>query len=121
MMKYEFEKIAKFEVNDEVYKAIEILYMNSNLNKVDFIKKYGIMFRDFRKKENEKGKIYTIKTGITPNGCYYIVRYARLIKVDVGLRKNIIKFINEAERIEKKLDIYSYTYDFDIADCIEGK
>ena len=120
MMKCEFERLAKYEVSDEVYKAIEILYMNGGLNKVDFVKKYGLTFRDFRIKDEEKNKIYAIKKGITPNGCYYIVKYARLIKIDVGLRKNIIKYISEEERIEKKLDIYSYTYDFEESECKEG-
>ena len=117
-MKCEFEKLAKYEVSDEVYKAIEILYMNGNLNKIDFVKKYGLTFRDFRIKESDK--IYAIKIGKTPNGCYDIVRYARLIKVDVGLRKNVIKYISNEERIEKGLDIYSYSYDFEEKDCIEG-
>ena len=118
MMKCEFERLAKYEVSDEVYKAIEILYMNSNLDKVEFVKKYGRTFRDFRIKEEDK--IYAIKQSITPNGCYCIVRYARLIKVDVGLRKNIIRYISEEERIERNLDIYAYDFDFDKLDCIEG-
>jgi len=117
MMKCEFERLAKYEVSDEVYKAIEILYMNSNLDKIEFVKKYGLTFRNFKKKEEDK--IYAIKQGITPNGCYYIVRYARLIKVDVGLRKNVIKYISEEERIKNNLDIYSYHFDFDKLGCIE--
>lgn len=120
MMKCEFERLAKYEVSDEIYKAIEILYMNGDLNKVDFVKKYGLTFRDFRIKDEEKNKIYAIKVGITPNGCYYIVRYARLIRIDVGRKMNVIKYISEEERIEKKLDIYSYTYDFEDYNCIEG-
>ena len=118
MMKCEFEYLAKYEVSDEVYKAIEILYMNSNLDKVEFVKKYGLKFRDFRIQPSEK--IYAIKVGKTPNGCYNIVRYARLIKVDVGRRMNIVKYLSEEERIEKGLDIYTYTYDFEDYDCIEG-
>ena len=118
MMKCEFEKLAKYEVSDEVYKAIENLYMNSNLDKVEFVKKYGLIFRNFRKREEEK--IYAIKQSTTPNGCYYIVRYAKLIKFDVGLRKTIIRYISEEERIKNNLDIYSYHFDFDKSECIEG-
>lgn len=118
MMQYEYEHLAKYEVSSEVYKAIEVLYMNSNLDKVEFVKRYGRIFRDFRKPENER--IYAIRVGTTPNGCYYIVRYARLIKVDVGLRMNIIKYISEEERIQNNLDIYSYTYDFEDYNCKES-
>ena len=38
MMKSEFENLAGREVTDEQYRAIETLYMSSNLEKTEFVK-----------------------------------------------------------------------------------
>lgn len=38
MMKHEFEAVAKRTVTDEQYKAIEALYMESTLDKYEFVK-----------------------------------------------------------------------------------
>lgn len=40
MMKSEFENLAGREVTDEQYRAIETLYMSSNLEKTEFVKKH---------------------------------------------------------------------------------
>ncbi len=40
MMKSEFENLAGRAVTDEQYRAIEILYMSSNLEKAEFVKKH---------------------------------------------------------------------------------
>lgn len=38
MMKHEFERIAKIEVTDEMYRTIEQMYMATELDKYEFIK-----------------------------------------------------------------------------------
>lgn len=112
MLKQEFEALVNYEVNDKVFEAINTLYLNCNLDKQDFTKRYGRIFKDFAKKDKEK--LYKVMINKTPNGCYYIVRYARLIDIDIKSGYNFIQYITEEERIEKGLDIYSY--DFDLID-----
>ena len=112
MLKQEFEILAQYEVSNEIFEAINKLYMNCDLDKYEFVKKYGKQFKDFKIKKEEK--IYKIMISKTPNGCYYIVRYARLIDIDIKTGYILIQYISEEERIEKGLDIYSY--DFDLVD-----
>ena len=45
MMKSEFEKLAGRAVTDEQYRAIEILYMSSNLEKSEFVKSMRPMLK----------------------------------------------------------------------------
>ena len=110
MTKQEFETIAKYEVSEEVFEAINTLYMNCELDKFEFVKQFGKQFKYFQLKKEEK--LYKVMVSTTPNGCYYIVRYAKLIAVDIATGYNLIKYISDKERIEKNLDIYSYDYDF---------
>lgn len=112
MLKQEFEALAKYEVSNEVFEAINKLYMNCDLDKYEFVKKYGKQFKDFKVKKEEK--LYKVMINKTPNGCYYIVRYARLIDIDIKTGYNLIQYISEEERLQKNLDIYSY--DFDLVD-----
>lgn len=110
MLKQEFEALAKYEVSQEVFEAINKLYMNCDLDKYEFVKKYGKQFKEFKVKKEEK--LYKVMISKTPNGCYYVVRYARLIDIDIKTRYNLIQYISEDERIEKNLDYLSYDYDF---------
>lgn len=45
MMKSEFESLAGRNVTDEQYKAIETLYMSSNLEKAEFVKSIRTMLK----------------------------------------------------------------------------
>ena len=54
MMKHEFEEIAKREVTDEQFEAIEKLYMSSTLNKQDFVKSIRPMLKTIPELEKEK-------------------------------------------------------------------
>lgn len=110
MMKQEFEALAKYEVSEEVFEAINTLYMNCELNKVEFVKQFGKQFKYFQLKKEEK--LYKVMVSTTPNGCWYIVRYARLIDVDIATRYIIVEYISDEERVEKGLDIYSSNFDF---------
>lgn len=76
MMKSEFESLAGREVTDEQYKAIETLYMSSNLEKAEFVKSIRTMLKSIpqpEKKKDIKRMVVRDRSGYrkTPNGCYY--------------------------------------------------
>lgn len=55
MMKSEFESLAGRNVTDEQYKAIETLYMSSNLEKAEFVKKHQNNAQEHPTAGKEKG------------------------------------------------------------------
>lgn len=76
MMKSEFESLAGRDVTDEQYKAIETLYMSSNLEKAEFVKSIRTMLKSIpqpEKKKDIKRMVVRDRSGYrkTPNGCYY--------------------------------------------------
>lgn len=76
MMKSEFENLAGRAVTDEQYRAIEILYMSSNLEKAEFVKSMRPMLKNIpqpEKKKDIKRMVVRDRSGFrkTPNGCYY--------------------------------------------------
>ncbi|RHU91323.1 hypothetical protein DXC11_11975 [Firmicutes bacterium OM08-11AC] len=76
MMKSEFESLAGRNVTDEQYKAIETLYMSSNLEKAEFVKSIRTMLKSIpqpEKKKDIKRMVVRDRSGYrkTPNGCYY--------------------------------------------------
>lgn len=78
MMKSEFESLAGRNVTDEQYKAIETLYMSSNLEKAEFVKSIRTMLKSIpqpEKKKDIKRMAVRDRSGYrkTPNGCYYHV------------------------------------------------
>ena len=62
-------------------------------------------------------KLYKVMVG--GFDCYFMVRYARLIGIDIATDHNLIEYISEEERIEKGLSNYSYDYDFMDYKCKE--
>ena len=82
MMKHEFERLAGREVTDEQYKAIETLYMSSNLEKAEFVKSIKAILKSIPKPEKRKDiKRMAVRdrSGYrkTPNGCYYHMHCTR--------------------------------------------
>nr|WP_317362505.1 hypothetical protein [uncultured Blautia sp.] len=82
MMKYEFESLAGRNVTDEQYKAIETLYMSSNLEKVEFVKSIRTMLKSIpqpEKKKDIKRMAVRDRSGYrkTPNGCYYHIEFKK--------------------------------------------
>lgn len=76
MMKSEFENLAGREVTDEQYRAIETLYMSSNLEKTEFVKSMKPILKNIpqpEKKKDIKRMVVRDRSGYrkTPNGCYY--------------------------------------------------
>ena len=96
MMKHEFEAIAKREVTDEQFEAIEKLYMSSTLNKQDFVKSIRPMLKTIPEPEKEKNikkMCVRDRSGCrkTPNGCWYHIEYVELVDVDIKTGKFIVK------------------------------
>ena len=130
MMKSEFEKLAGRAVTDEQYRAIEILYMSSNLEKAEFVKSMRPMLKNIpqpEKKKDIKRMVVRDHSGFrkTPNGCYYHIEYVELVDIDIKTGKYIIKPLEEKdfERLAKdghNLDLDAW-FDFDYEDCIDEK
>ena len=121
-MKHEFEAIAKREVTDEQFEAIEKLYMSSTLNKQDFVKSIRPMLKTISEPEKEKNikKMYVRdRRGCrkTPNGCYYHIEYVELVDVDIKTGKFIVKELEDRDfeklsREGKDLNLNT-SFDFD--------
>lgn len=128
MMKHEFEELAKREVTEEQFEAIEKLYMSSTLNKQDFVKSIRGMLKTIPKPEKEKNiKRMCIRdrSGCrkTPNGCWYHIEYVELVDVDIRTGKYIVKALEDKdfEKLSKEgCDLnYSTGFDFDYTQCID--
>ena len=130
MMKSEFENLAGREVTDEQYRAIETLYMSSNLEKTEFVKSMKPILKNIpqpEKKKDIKRMVVRDRSGYrkTPNGCYYHIEYVELVDIDIKTGKYIIKPLEEKdfEKLAKdghdlNLDTW---FDFDYEDCIDEK
>ena len=62
-------------------------------------------------------KLYKVMVGGFDG--YFMIRYARLIGIDIATGYNLIEYISEDERIENGLSNYSYDYDFMDYKCQE--
>lgn len=130
MMKSEFENLAGRAVTDEQYRAIEILYMSSNLEKAEFVKSMRPMLKNIpqpEKKKDIKRMVVRDHSGFrkTPNGCYYHIEYVELVDIDIKTGKYIIKPLEEKdfEQLAKdghNLDLDTW-FDFGYEDCIDEK
>ena len=130
MMKSEFENLAGRAVTNEQYRAIETLYMSSNLEKTEFVKSIRTMLKSIpqpERKKDIKRMVVRDKSGYrkTPNGCYCHIKYVELVDIDIKTGKYIIKPL-EVKGFERQakdgndsnLDTW---FDFDYEDCIDEK
>jgi len=75
-MKEEFEKIAKIEVTDQQYEAIEKLYMECKLDKFDFVKSIRPLIKHLKEINVKPLRIVIVEVPdrsghyTTPNGCW---------------------------------------------------
>ena len=130
MMKSEFENLAGRAVTNEQYRAIETLYMSSNLEKTEFVKSIRTMLKSIpqpERKKDIKRMVVRDKSGYrkTPNGCYCHIKYVELVDIDIKTGKYIIKPLEEKdfERLAKDghdLNLDSW-FEFDYEDCIDEK
>ena len=128
MMKHEFEALAKREVTDEQFEAIEKLYMSSTLNKQDFVKSIRPMLKtipELEKEKNIKKMCVRDRSGCrkTPNGCYYHIVYVELVDVDIKTGKFIVKALEDKDfeklsREGKDLNLNT-SFDFDYTQCLD--
>ena len=88
MMKQEFEKIAKRTVTDDEYKAIEILYMNSNLDKYEFVKSIKGMLKSVP--EEKKENIIVVGVNKLPNGTW-VTYEAEVVDISISTGKYEVK------------------------------
>lgn len=91
MMQQEFEKLVDYRVTSEVYDAIEQLYMNCDLDKTEFVKKFKSAFKIFA--VQEKRPEIVVSSGKTPNGCWEMTNRYKVIGVDVKTGKRKVKLI----------------------------
>ena len=100
MMKSEFENLAGREVTNEQYRAIETLYMSSNLEKAEFVKSIRTMLKSIpqpERKKDIKRMVVRDRSGYrkTPNGCYYHIEYVEL--VDMKAEKAAGQQVSESD------------------------
>lgn len=84
MTKNEFEKIAKRTVTEAQYKAIETLYMESNLDKADFVKSIKWMLASIPEEVKEERVIIGVKQ--MPNGTWMTYE-AQVMDVNISTGK----------------------------------
>ena len=84
MTKNEFEKIAKRNVTDEQYKAIETLYMASDLDKYEFTKSIKELLKSVPEESKTKKLIIGVKQ--MPNGTW-LTYEAELIDFNIETGK----------------------------------
>lgn len=130
MLKSEFESLACRAVTNEQYRAIEILYMSSNLEKAEFVKSMRPMLKNIpqpEKKKDIKRMVVRDHSGFrkTPNGCYYHIEYVELVDIDIKTGKYIIKPLEEKDFEQLAKDghdlVLDTWFDFDYEDCIDEK
>lgn len=128
MMKDEFEKLAGREVTEEQYKAIETLYISTNMNKQDFVKSIKPVLKAIpqpERKKDIKRMCVRDRSGYrkTPNGCYYHIVYVELVDIDIRTGKYVVDTLEEKdfERLQNEgHDLnYSSGFDFDYENCID--
>lgn len=88
MLKAEFEDIANRTVTAEQYKAIESLYMASNLDKYDFVKSIKGMLKAIPEKTHRKKLL--VGVAVMPNGTWMSYE-AELINANISTGKLEVK------------------------------
>lgn len=128
MMQREFEELAGRKVTPEQYRAIETLYMGSNLNKQDFVKSIRTMLKSIPEageEKNIKKMCVRDRSGFrkTPNGCWFHIKYVEFVDIDVKTGKYIVRELEEKDfekLVSEGVDLhYSTDFDFDYMKCID--
>ena len=91
MMQQEFEKLAGYRVTSEVYDAIEVLYLNSNLDKMQFAKKFKSAFKIYAVTKELPEII--VSSGKTLNGCWEMTNRYKVTGTDVKTGKRKVRLI----------------------------
>lgn len=103
MLHSEFCKIAKCEISYKAYKeAFEPLYTAMDIDKASFVKMLLPAIKEVAKREEEearkKQKLIFVSDGTkTPNGCYYLGDFAKLVDVDIPTGKIVVRELTDDE------------------------
>lgn len=109
MMKHEFEALTGSTLTDEQYETFETMYMAVSMSKQDFAKMMLPSARAISRENEAKAKademanqrLVMVETdGRTPNGCYSIGYYAKVIGADIKTGKILVRNLTEAEYAE---------------------
>lgn len=130
MQKEEFEALAGVKVTDEMYyKVIEPMYLATSLKKQEFVKLIDVKAVATTEVKPKLIKRMCIRDHsgckMTPNGCYYHIKYVELVDIEVSAGKYIVKELDQEELnklVEHGFDLrLAYDYYFDYSDCIDMK
>ena len=108
MMKSEFESLAGRNVTDEQYKAIETLYMSSNLEKAEFVKSIRTMLKSIPQPEKKKD----IKRMVVRDRSGYRKtreEYDRLTLMQEVVASNTTGIVESVTQFQKDAVIDEYT------------
>lgn len=109
MMKHEFESIVNRTVTDEQYKAIEALYLDSNLDKFAFAKSIKGMLKSIPEQHKRTELVMAChnKLGdmLTPNHAYYLTVLVELVDVNIKTGKRTVKVIPNSFELRSGYDI----------------
>ena len=118
MLKREFEALAKRTVTNEQYEAIEALYMESDLSKMEFVKSIKGLLNSIP--EQHSRTVLTMAQHNmygdmkTPNGCYYMTTQVELIDVDIKTGKKTVKAIPNTFELKSTYDITDWDLGLEI-------
>lgn len=118
MMKEEFEKIAGRSVTSEQYSHIEQLYLESNLNKYDFVKSIKGLLKSIPEQHNYPVLVmgYHNQYGdmLTPNHAYYMSVRVQLINVDIRNGKRTVKVVPDSMDFVSRVDMTDWDRNLEI-------
>lgn len=130
MMQHEFEELAGYKVDNDVYKnVIEPMYLATDISKFEFVKMLNKKAFEVKevKEPNIKKMCVRDRSGFskTPNRCYFYIQYVELIDVDIRTGKFIVAPLDDEELRKlsdagKNIDL-GYDYDFDYTQCVDRK
>lgn len=113
MLHFEFCKIAKCEISYEAYKqGFEPLYMTMDIDKYAFVKMMSSAIKTVAKREAEQErknqKLIFVSDGTkTPNGCYYLGEFVKMVDVDIPTGKVIVRELTDDEYQKEVIPYYS--------------
>lgn len=110
MMKQEFEKIAGRTVTAEQFDMINGLYMESDLDKYEFVKSLKGMLKTIPEKHESIKKVMAVRDNSgyyrTPNGCYLHLVDVEVMDVNIKTGKVEVKVVPNSYRLGYSADLY---------------
>ena len=123
MMQHEFERITGLEISYRDYsEIIEPMYNALSMDKFSFCemikptaKVMAKKYADERKAEEMKNQplVFVNRFGLTPNGCYHIGYYAKVVGADIRTGKIKVRNLTPEEFDEQRSYHSMYWHDDD--------